>query len=114
MLLLTRPITTLIVHPFHTLKPRGQPLSKRQNVPPLTPSHSSQPGSLPAPPLSSSSDALETTNHRAAAASCLGPWVGGSTEPRAQQSFLLQEPGSLCRVPLALTPIKRKDDSHLL
>lgn len=114
MFLLPCPITTPIVHPFRTLKPRRQPPAKPQNVPLLTPSHLSQPGSLPASPLSSSSDANLKPQTAGLQQHQVWTWVSGSAETRAQQSFLLQEPGCLCPVPLALTLIECKDDNHLL
>lgn len=55
-----------------------------------------------------SKEEYKTTHHTAAMASCLGTWVGGSAETRAQRSSLLSETGSLCLVPLPLTLIKCK------
>ena len=81
MFLLPCPITTPIVHPFRTLKPRRQP----PQAPECTPSHPLSPFPARQPPSLSTQFQfrckLETTNHRAAAASGLdlGQRVYGDT-----------------------------------
>lgn len=96
-------------HPNCT--PLPHPEAKRETplqAPECTPSHPislSQPGSLPAPPVSSSSMHLkpQTTElqwHRV--------WRHVLSSPSSAGA------NSLCLVPLALTLIKCKDDNHLL